>query len=66
MVKTTKAADAFAKAAQKRQMADQGTTAKMPKEMGKYNAFMSNDGAKAKAAARKLTAGLDKKAFPVS
>lgn len=37
-----------------------------PAEMKRFNAFMSNNGATAQASARKLTEGLDKKAFPVS
>lgn len=36
-----------------------------PAEMKKFNAFMSNNGEVAQESARKLTAGLDKKAFPV-
>ena len=34
-------------------------------EMLKFNAYMCNDGAKAQSAARDLTKGLDKSAFPV-
>ena len=35
-----------------------------PKEMHKFNAYMSNDGAKAQESARKLCSGLDA-AFPL-
>ncbi len=37
----------------------------IPKEMERFNAFMSNNGEEAQKFARELTGGLDKKAFPV-
>lgn len=37
----------------------------IPAEMKRFNAFMSNDGEKAKENAREITKGIDKKAFPV-
>lgn len=57
--------DAFAKSVNAMQAKHAGVAPKMPKGMYEFNATMSNTGEHAQEFARKLTAGLDKTAFPV-
>lgn len=56
--------NAFVKAEQMKMKARMGDRPGAPKEMEKFNAFMSNDGERAKESARKLCKGLDD-AFPL-
>lgn len=56
--------NAFVKAEQMKLKAKMGDRPGAPKEMREFNAYMSNDGEKAKMSARKLCAGLDD-AFPL-
>ena len=56
--------NAFVKSEQNKMKAKMGDKPSVPAEMQKFNAFMSNDGEKAKASARKLCKGLDD-AFPL-
>ena len=56
--------NAFVKSEQAKMKAKMGGRPGVPAEMQKFNAFMSNDGEKAKASARKLCSGLDD-AFPL-
>jgi hypothetical protein len=58
--------NAFVKAEQQQMKSMMGDKPSIPSEMKKFNAYMSNDGEKAQESCRKLTSGLDKKAFPVS
>lgn len=54
----------FVKAEQNKMKSRMGDRPGAPKEMQKFDAFMSNDGEKAKESARKLCKGLDD-AFPL-
>ena len=56
--------NAFVKAEQQKMKARMGDRPGAPAEMKHFDAFMSNDGEKAKASARKLCKGLDD-AFPL-
>lgn len=56
--------NAFVKAEQQKMKARMGDRPGAPREMMEFNAFMSNDGEKAKMSARKLCKGLDD-AFPL-
>lgn len=56
--------NAFVKAEQAKMKGRMGDRPGAPKEMKHFDAFMSNDGEKAKASARKLCKGLDD-AFPL-
>lgn len=56
--------NAFVKAEQAKLKGMMGNRPGAPKEMMEFNAYMSNDGAKAEAAGRKLCKGLDD-AFPL-
>lgn len=56
--------NAFVRAEQAKLKSHMGNKPAIPAAMEKFNAFMSNDGAKAQAAGRKLCAGLDD-AFPL-
>ena len=56
--------NAFVKAGQARMAAKMGDRPGAPKEMEEFNAFMSNDGERAKESARKLCKGLED-AFPL-
>jgi hypothetical protein len=56
--------NAFVKSEQEKMKKHMGERPDMPKDMKKFNAYMSNDGEKAKESARKLCAGLDD-AFPL-
>lgn len=56
--------NAFVKSEQEKMKKHMGARPEMPKDMKKFNAYMSNDGEKAKESARKLCAGLDD-AFPL-
>jgi len=57
--------NAFVDAEGKKILGMMGNRPGMPADCGKMQANMSNDGMKAQNFARKLTAGMDKKAFPV-
>lgn len=56
--------NAFVKAEQRKMMTRMGNRPGVPKEMERFNAFMSNDGEKAKACARKVCGNLED-AFPL-
>lgn len=56
--------NAFVKREQMKLKSKMGGQPTVPKEMEKFNAFMSNDGARAKESARKLCRNLDD-AFPL-
>jgi len=56
--------NAFVRAEQAKMKTRMGNRPGAPKEMLEFNAFMSNDGEKAKSSARKLCKGLDD-AFPL-
>lgn len=56
--------NAFVKAEQAKMKSRMGDRPGAPKEMREFNAYMSNDGEKAKMSARKLCKGLDD-AFPL-
>lgn len=56
--------NAFVKSEQSKMKGRMGSRPGAPKEMKEFNAFMSNDGEKAKMSARKLCKGLDD-AFPL-
>lgn len=56
--------NAFVKSEQQKMKAKMGGRPGAPKEMMKFNAFMSNDGEKAKESARKLCSGMDD-AYPL-
>lgn len=56
--------NAFVKAEQMKMEAKMGDRPGASKEMQRFNAFMSNDGERAKESARKLCKGLDD-AFPL-
>ncbi len=56
--------NAFVKAEQAKMKTRMGNRPGAPKEMLEFNAFMSNDGEKAKMSARKLCSSLDD-AFPL-
>lgn len=56
--------NAFVKAEQAKLKSHMGSRPGAPREMMRFNAFMSNDGAKAQAAGRKLCSGLDN-AYPL-
>lgn len=58
--------NAFVKAEQARMKSMMGDRPAQKAEAYKFNAYMCNDGDHAKEFGRKITAGLDKKAFPVS
>jgi len=62
--KMVQANNAFVQAGQNKMKGRMGDRPGAPKEMRHFDAFMSNDGEKAKASARKLCKGLDE-AFPV-
>lgn len=57
--------NAFVKKGQAQMKSMMGDRPGMPSEGKKFDAYMCNDGKAAEAAARRLTEGLDKKAFPV-
>lgn len=56
--------NAFVKAEQQKMKSRMGNRPGAPREMMEFNAFMSNDGEKAKQCARKLCSGMDD-AFPL-
>ena len=58
--------NAFVKKEQQSMKSMMGNKPTVPAEMKKLNAFQSNSGERAEEMARRLTKGLDKKAFPVS
>ena len=64
--KMVKDNNAFVKAEQARMKGMMGDRPKMKAEAYKFDAYMCNDGDNAKDLSRKLTKGIDKKAFPVS
>ena len=57
--------DAFVKAEQAKMKKYMGNKPPIPKAMEEFDAYMSNDGAKAKSFAKKLTKGMDD-CFPVN
>ncbi len=57
--------NAFVKSEQAKMKTRMGNRPGAPPEMREFNAFMSNDGAKAKSCARSLCKGLDD-AFPLN
>ena len=57
--------NAFVKKVQAEQSRHGGVSPKLKKEAMEFNAYMCNDGAHAQEFGKKLTAGLDKVAFPV-
>lgn len=64
MKSPVEANNAFVKAEQAKMKSRMGDRPGAPKEMEKFNAFMSNNGEKAKESARKLCKDLDD-AFPL-
>ncbi len=58
--------NAFVKAEQEKMKTMMGDRPQQKAEAYKFNAYMCNDGEGAQEFGRKLTSGLDKKAFPVS
>ncbi|MDD5211913.1 MAG: hypothetical protein PHV62_05820 [Sulfuricurvum sp.] len=62
--KMVSANNAFVKSGQAKLASKMGDRPGAPAEMKHFDAFMSNDGEKAKASARKLCKGLDE-AFPL-
>lgn len=56
---------AFVKSQQAKVEPMAGKNPRVSPEMFRYDAYMTNTGGRAQEFARKLTAGLDKKAFPV-
>lgn len=65
MKDNVKSNNSFVKAQQARMAGMMGDRPGVPKEGKKFDAYMCNDGDAAESMARKLTSGLDKKAFPV-
>lgn len=57
--------NAFVKREQEVMKTMMGDRPKVPAEMKRFNAFMSNNEETSESFCEKLTAGIDKKAFPV-
>ena len=58
--------NAFVKREQENMKSMMGERPRTPEEMHRFNAYMSNNGEGAEELGRKLTAGIDHKAFPVA